>query len=269
MAEDANPPQPSACGGHNPGASALRDSSPLAPRAPEGEPNGIIKADEPSRAVPCLDLRPRSRVEHLRLREYAHKGAGARLRARGQSRASDVRGGAAPPRGSFTNFAPAPLACSRTTPPRVGAVSLLADPYGFVASAVSVLPSVAVAKAQLSALLAPSGRACIPRSLGETGSIEGPDTIGFKLSSAEIPVPHVLGGGPKPSAFACLRRTSVPKAKNSSKRSAKRNETKDLRRVRRSSTLRLCDLPRRPVGDSLSRVRRRGSFRCRRWTGCS
>lgn len=109
-------------------------------------------------------------------------------------RASDVRGGAAPPRGSFTNFAPAPLACSRTTPPRVGAVSLLADPYGFVASAVSVLPSVAVAKAQLSALLAPSGRACIPRSLGETGSIEGPDTIGFKLSSAEIPVPHVLGG---------------------------------------------------------------------------
>ncbi len=110
-------------------------------------------------------------------------------------RPGDVPGGAPPSPGSVTKFGPAPFTCSKTAPYRVGgAVSLVSSPYGFVASAVSVLPNAAAARAQLSALLAPAGRACLPRSLGEVESIATPSAISFKVSAAAIPVPHLLGG---------------------------------------------------------------------------
>jgi len=108
-------------------------------------------------------------------------------------RASDITGGGTPRPGETASFSPAPLTCSRSEPGQAGGVSLIATPYGFVASAVSVRASTQVAVQQMRALLSSSGQLCLGRSLGEVGELLPTGLMSFEVTGRPLALPKALG----------------------------------------------------------------------------
>jgi hypothetical protein len=75
-----------------------------------------------------------------------------------------------------------------------GGASLLTDGYGFVASAVLVTPSDALARAEMAALLSRTGRICLARKLGEIETVEAETTTSSHTVKATfVPVAKLLG----------------------------------------------------------------------------
>jgi hypothetical protein len=73
-------------------------------------------------------------------------------------------------------------------------VSLVEDPYEYLASAVEVMPTAAVAKAEISALDTRRARACLARALGEIETSEGEKrSSSFAVKVATVPVAQLLG----------------------------------------------------------------------------
>ncbi len=108
-------------------------------------------------------------------------------------RASDINGGSKPRPGKTASFAPAPLTCSREQPAEAGGATLIATPYGFVASAVSVRASTKVAVQQMRKLLSSFGQFCLGRSLGEAGVLLEPGLMSFEVTGRRLELPKALG----------------------------------------------------------------------------
>ena len=81
--------------------------------------------------------------------------------------------------------------------PLYAEASLLSDPDAiFVASAVGVMRTEALAEAELSALASPRGRVCLARALGEVVSVEGEKRLtSVPIKVTFVPVAKTLGPG--------------------------------------------------------------------------
>jgi hypothetical protein len=108
-------------------------------------------------------------------------------------RMGDIRGASKQQPGRTASFAPAPLSCSREQPAEAGGTTLIATPYGYVASAVSVRTSTRVAVQQMRKLLSPFGRLCFGRSLGESGELLEPKLMSFEVTGDPVELPKALG----------------------------------------------------------------------------
>jgi hypothetical protein len=72
--------------------------------------------------------------------------------------------------------------------------SLVTDPYEYLASAVEVMPTAAVAQAEMSALDTRRARACLARTLGEIETSESEKrSSSFAVKVATVPVAQLLG----------------------------------------------------------------------------
>ncbi len=114
-------------------------------------------------------------------------------------RASDLAGSKVFPSGeSSEDSSPGDgLHCGRLgklrSRPVAREASLLVDNYEFVFSGVVVLPSEALAEAQLAALSSRGGRVCLARELGET--LSGPGITSFAIKVTVVAVAKILGPG--------------------------------------------------------------------------